>query len=116
MEVEPGVAPSAVEVAVRVELVVLPAVAAEDQVVLEVRREVGPGVVSGAVRGVVPVVPVVLVREVSAADWAADCRPAIPVRALVRVLRMAVRPWAPSAMEAGAPKPAGPGVLPVASA
>ena len=112
MEAEPGVAPSAVEVAVRVELV-LPAVAAEDQAVLAVRREVGPGVVSGAVRGVVPVV---LVREVNAADWAADCRPAIPVRALVRVLRMAVPPWAPSAMEAGAPKPAGPGVLPVASA
>lgn len=112
MEVELGVAPSAVEVAVRAELV-LPAVAAEDQVVLEVRREVEPGVVSGAVRGVEPGA---LVREVNAADWAADCRPAIPVRALVRVLRMAVPPWVPSAMEAGAPKPAGPGVLPVASA
>lgn len=112
MEAEPGVAPSAVEVAVRAELV-LPAVAVEDQAVLAVRREVGPGVVSGAVRGVVPVV---LVREVNAADWAADCRPAIAVRALVRVLRMAVPPWVPSAMEAGAPKPAGPGVLPVASA
>lgn len=116
MEAEPGVAPSVAEVAVQAERVVLPAGAEEDRAELAVRRGVGLGVVSVAVRGVVPEARVVRVLEAHAADWEADCRPAIQVPVEPVELRMAVRPWGPSAMKAGAPKPAGRAGPPVASA
>lgn len=111
MEAEPGVAPSVAEVAVQAERVVLPAGAEEDRAELAVRRGVGLGVVSVAVRGVVPEARV---PEANAADWAADCRPVILVPGEVPELRMAVPPWAPSAMKAGAPKPAARVAPPVA--
>jgi len=113
VEAEPGVAPNAAEVAVQAERVVLPAVAVEDQAELVVHRGVELGVVSVAVRGVVPEARVL---EANAADWAADCRPVILVPGEVPELRMAVRPWAPSAMKAEAPKPVGRAGPPVASA